>query len=191
MSLALLYGGSQYDYGDAEFGGTRLAEILNRKENYFDFVTYFQPNSRVRFFLDGQYGTYTFTEVASNFKDTRSYGAFCGLEFIPRTGETRRVAGVQGSISLGYKRFDVIDPQFVDASGFVGPSSPGISNFRLTPTPPSTPRRPTEEELRGFSQEGHPFRMIFFLIAAHTPTTRWAAAFSKTSTTVIRRTCSA
>jgi len=120
ISFALLYGGSQFDYGDAEFGGTRLAETLNRKEDYFDFVTYFQPNSSVRFFLDGQYGTYVFTEEPSSLRDTRSFGAFCGLEFIPRTGETRRVAGMQGSISLGYKRFDMIDPQFVDGSGFVG-----------------------------------------------------------------------
>lgn len=119
-SLALLYGGSDYDYGDAEFGGTSLAETLNRKENYFDFVAYLQPSPRVRFFLDGQYGTYVFKEDTSSIRDTRSYGIFSGVEFIPRTGETRRVAGVQGSISLGYKRLDVIDPHLVDESGFVG-----------------------------------------------------------------------
>ena len=120
MSVALLYEAAQYDYGDAEFGGTRLADILNRKENYFDFVTYLQPSSRVRFFLDGQYGAYRFTEEVSSVRDTRSYGFFGGLDFIPREGETRRVEGIRGSISLGYKRFDIIDPLLLDGSGLVG-----------------------------------------------------------------------
>jgi len=119
-SLALLYGESLFDYGDAEFGGTSIAETLNRKEDYFDFVTYLQPSPKVRFFLDGQYGSYRFAKEASSFRDTRSYGVFGGLEFIPREGETRRVEGIRGSISLGYKRFDIIDPLLLDGSGFVG-----------------------------------------------------------------------
>jgi len=119
-SLALLYGSSQFDYGNAEFGGTSLAETLNRKEEYIDFVTYLQPSSRVRFSLDGQYSSYRFTEEVSNVKDSRSYGFFGGLEFIPKAGEMRRVEGIRGSISLGYKRFDIIDPLLLDGSGLVG-----------------------------------------------------------------------
>ncbi len=120
MSFAFLYGGSKFDYGDAEFGGTSIAETLNREENYFDLVTYLQPTPRVRFFVDGQYGTYTFTEAASRFKDTRSYGVFGGLAFVPREGEARPIEPLQGSISLGYKRFDILDPLLLDGSGIVG-----------------------------------------------------------------------
>lgn len=120
MSLALLYGGSQFDFGNAEFGGTSIAENLNRKEDYFDIVAYLQSTSRVRFFMDGQYGSYRFTEDVSRLRNTRSYGVFGGFELIPMTGEARRAGGVQGSVSLGYKRFDVIDPRFIDASGLVG-----------------------------------------------------------------------
>jgi len=120
ISLAYIYGAAKYDFGDAEFGGASLAETLNRKENYFDFITYFQPSSRVRIFVDGQFGTYTFLEAASSFKDTRSLGVFGGFEFIPRQGETRQVSGLQGSIILGYKHFDIIAPQLADGSGLVG-----------------------------------------------------------------------
>ena len=120
ISLAVLYGGSQFAYGDAEFGGTSIAETLNRKENFFDLIAYLQPSSRVQLFVDGQYGTFTFTEATSSFKDTRSYGVFGGLAFVPREGEERPVEPVQGSISLGYKRFDIIDPLLTDGSGFVG-----------------------------------------------------------------------
>jgi hypothetical protein len=119
-SFALLYDGAKYSYGDAEFGGTDLAQTLNRREDYFDIVTYVQPNSKVQLFLDGQYGTNAFTEAASRFKDTRSYGVFGGLNFVPREGEARPIAPIQGRISLGYKRFDIIDPALADGAGFVG-----------------------------------------------------------------------
>jgi len=132
ISLGLLYGGSQFDYGDAEFGGTRLADTLNRKESYFDLVAYRQPSSRVRLFVDGQYGTYTFTEAASSFKDTRSYGVFGGLAFVPREGESRLVEPVQGSISLGYKLFDILDPLLTDGSDFVGAVDVSVGLFKKT-----------------------------------------------------------
>jgi hypothetical protein len=132
ISLGLLYVGSQFDYGNAEFGGTSIADALNRKESYFDFVAYLQPNSRVRFFVDGQYGTYAFTEAASSFKGTRSYGVFGGLAFVPREGESRPVEPVQGSISLGYKLFDILDPLRADGSGFVGAVDVSAGLFKKT-----------------------------------------------------------
>jgi hypothetical protein len=119
-SLALQYGTGKYDYGDASFGETSLSDTLNRKESAIDFLAYFQPTSRVRFFLDGQYGVFTFTEAVSSFKDTRSYGAFGGLEFIPRPARHGGTAGIQGSIRLGYERFDILDTEYTDGSGLVG-----------------------------------------------------------------------
>ena len=132
ISLGLLYGGSQFDYGDAEFGGTSIADTLNRKESYFDFVAYLQPSFRVRLFIDGQYGAYTFTEAVSSFKDTRSYGVFGGLAFVPKEGEARPVEPVQGSISLGYKLFDILDPLLTDGSGFVGAVDVSAGLFKKT-----------------------------------------------------------
>jgi hypothetical protein len=132
ISLAVLYGSSQFAYGDAELGGASVAETLNRKENYFDLVTYLQPSSRVRLFMDGQFGTYTFTDAVSSFKNTRSYGVFGGLAFVPREGEERPVEPIQGSISLGYKRIDLIDPLLLDGSGFVGAVEISAGFFKRT-----------------------------------------------------------
>lgn len=120
MSLALIYGNADYDYGDAEFGDTSLAEVLNRKESFIDTVAYVQPNARIRIFLDGQYGTYTFAQGATGNRDARSYGLFGGLEFLPREGELVPAARVQGAVSLGYVRFDMMDPQFNDGTGLAG-----------------------------------------------------------------------
>jgi hypothetical protein len=132
MSLALLCESSQFDYGDGQFGGTSLAQTLNRKESYFDFVTYFQPNSRIRLFLDGQYGSFRFVDEASSAKDTRSYGVFGGLAFVPGEREARSVEPVQGSISLGYKLFDILDPLLTDGSGLVGAVDVSAGLFKRT-----------------------------------------------------------
>jgi hypothetical protein len=126
-SLAFVYGGAKYDLGEAEFGGTNIAEALNRKEDYFDFITYIQPTTRVRFFVDGQFGTYAFTEVTSSFRDACSYGLFGGIEFIPRVGEVLKKVGIEGSIQFGYKRLDVIDPRFEDGSGFTGAADVSVT----------------------------------------------------------------
>lgn len=131
-SLALIYGGADFDYGDSEFGGTSIAEALNRKENFFDLVAYVQPNPRVRFFLDGQYGTYAFPEGTAAPRDARSFGAYGGFEFIPREGGVLRAAGVQGSVSLGYMRFDMKHPQFVDGSGLAGTANLSAELLRRT-----------------------------------------------------------
>jgi hypothetical protein len=126
-SLAFVYGGAKYDLGEAEFGGTNIAEALNRKEDYFDFITYIQPTTRVRFFVDGQYRTYAFTEITSRFRDVRSYGLFGGVEFIPRVGEGLQNVGMRGSVRLGYQRLDFIDSQFVNGSGFTGAVDVSVS----------------------------------------------------------------
>jgi hypothetical protein len=131
-SFALLYGGTKHDYGDAEFGGTNLAETLNRRDDYFDFISYLQPNPRVRFYVDGQYGRYSFTEAASTFKDARSYGLFGGLDFIAREEGASRVGGIQGSASLGYMSFNILDPGQVDGSGFAGDVRLSVGVMRLT-----------------------------------------------------------
>ena len=120
VALSVVYGGTKFDIGDAEYGGTNLGERLNRRENHFDLITYLQASPRIRLSMDGQYGTYTFTEAAANLRDARSYGFFGSVEFVPKPGEELSGVGIQGSISLGYTRFDLIDPRFIDGSGFAG-----------------------------------------------------------------------
>jgi hypothetical protein len=119
-SFALIYGWSRFDYSDQEFNGTSLAETLARQEQNLDLVAYVQPSSRTRLSLDAQYGTYVFANQMSNLRDSRSYGIFGGVEFIPRAGEVVRGAGIRGSLKLGYQRLDLIDPSLKDGEGFTG-----------------------------------------------------------------------
>lgn len=119
-SLAFLYDRSQFRYGGSEFEGTPLAQTLNRTENRYDAILYVEPSAKVRSFLDGQYGSYVFSEIGSDFKNAHSYAVFGGLDFVPSAGEARALEPVQGHIGLGYKKLDVLDPAFTDGSGFVG-----------------------------------------------------------------------
>lgn len=132
VSLALLGGAVRYDYGDAEFGGTSIAEALNRKESSLALVAYIQPNPRIRFSLDGRTETYVFTEEGTDARDARSYGIFGGFELIPREGEIVQAARLQGSLSLGYMRLDMKDPQSVDGSGLAGEVNLSAAFLRRT-----------------------------------------------------------
>ena len=126
-SLAFVYGSAKYDVGEAELGGVSLTDSLDRKEDYFDFITYIQPSPTVRFSLDGQYGKYAFTNAEFQNRDARSYGVFGGIEFIPKIGEQLAKVGIEGSFSLGYQRLDIIDPSFVDGSGFTGAADVSVA----------------------------------------------------------------
>jgi len=122
-SLALLYGGVQYDYGDAEFEGVSLADRLNRNEEFVDLISYVQPSPRLRLSLDGQYGTYEFRRVALGLRDAESFAFFAGVEFIPGERDFQLLRGFRGTASLGYMRLDMRDPLLRDGSGIVGSAS--------------------------------------------------------------------
>ena len=94
----------EYDYESAVYGdGWDVREKLNRQERYANLSFYHQSSSQRRFFLDFEYGEYAF-EFSSQaaISDSRSAGAYAGLEFSPLG---RRV---RGRIRLGYKKFDVL-----------------------------------------------------------------------------------
>ncbi len=131
-SVAALAEISKYDYGDEAFGAIDIGEALNRNEHHIDLVTFIQPNPRIRLFIDGQYGRYSFSSPAAAVRDTRSYAIFGGFFFIPREDEGRAVAPPQGRISLGYKRFDIINPAFKDGAGLVGTVDLTAGLFRRT-----------------------------------------------------------
>lgn len=131
-SLALIYGGTEYDYGDAEFGGVRLAETQNRREGFLDLITYIQSNPRIRLFFNGQFGKYKFTETISAFRDAQSYGVFGGLDFVPGEAGSSRPGGMEGRIGLGYMRLDINDPERIDGSGFAGNASISIGFMEKT-----------------------------------------------------------
>lgn len=119
-SLSAVYTGTAHDFGDAEFGGTGIAQTLNRREDVFDGAIHLQPSPRIRYFIDGQYALYDFPDVAAPTRDARSTGIFAGFEFLPRSGEIAEAARIQGRLSLGYQKLDLKDPAFADGSGLSG-----------------------------------------------------------------------
>jgi hypothetical protein len=131
-SLALLYRATRFSYGSVAYQGIELATALNRWEDAFDLISYFQPNSRIRFYVDGQYGRHIFAEAGPASRNTRSYAVLGGFEFIPQTKERRAVPGLHGSLTLGYKRFDVLNPAFSDAGGLAGHVSLSIGLLEKT-----------------------------------------------------------
>jgi hypothetical protein len=131
-SLAVVGGTAAYDLGEAEFEGIRLSDSLNRRETYLDLFTYVQPTTRVRLFIDGQYGRYAFAIPEFRTRDARSYGLFGGVEFIPRSQGQEASFGIAGGFRLGYQRLDFIDPRFANGSGLTGGSSIVVTLGRKT-----------------------------------------------------------
>lgn len=131
-SLAFVYGGSRFDYGDAQYNGVQISELLNRREGYFNIITYLQLNPKVRYYLDGQYGTYSFLEEGTISRDARSLGIFGGFELIPGEGQEARTPRFQGRASLGYMHLDFKAPQFADGSGLAGSAELSVELFRRT-----------------------------------------------------------
>jgi len=121
-SFSLGYRIVKYDYESVEYaGGFNAQEKLNRQESYANFSMFYQASTQRRFFLDFEYGLYQFdfaTQAAIG--NSRSSAAYAGLEFSPLG---RRV---RGRIRLGYKKFDILNPEGVDYQGPVGDSQVSV-----------------------------------------------------------------
>jgi len=117
-SFSLGYRTAKYDYASVVYGDSfDVRERLNRRESYANFSLFYQAGSQKRFFMDFEYGLYEFkftTQAAVS--DSRSGAAYAGLEFSPLG---RRV---RGRIRVGYKQFDVRNPEGTDYQGIVGDS---------------------------------------------------------------------
>jgi hypothetical protein len=132
ISLALLYRGTRYAYGTIDYQGIDLAAALNRWEDRFDLISYVQPNSRIRLYVDGQYGRHKFTSAGPTSRNTRSYAVLGGFEILSEAPGERARAGLHGDFSLGYKYFDIIDPLLKDSSGLTGRASLSLGLFKRT-----------------------------------------------------------
>jgi hypothetical protein len=134
-SLALLYDKTNFDYSDVMYHGTSLAETLNRKVDSLEFVAFVHADPGFRFFIDGQYGNYAFTNLASQPKNTRSFAVFGGFVSVLQEDSPNRVSRVgriEGYARLGYMKFDVLDIAQPDGYGLVGDVDLSMGIFRLT-----------------------------------------------------------
>jgi hypothetical protein len=117
-SFSLGYRTVKYDYQSVIYGDSfDVRERLNRKESYANFSMFYQASTQRRFFLEFEYGLYQFdfaTQAAIG--NSRSGAAYAGLEFSPLGPRVR------GRIRVGYKKFDVRNPEGADYQGVVGDS---------------------------------------------------------------------
>jgi hypothetical protein len=131
-SLALQCRRLAYNFENLTSEEVDIRQSLNRTENYVDFKVYVQK-TRSRFYLGGEYGSYAFTEPVASFKDSRSQGISAGVEFLPPLGGYKgETAGLRGSINIGYKRLNVLDPVMKDYSGLSGNTRVSLGIIKLT-----------------------------------------------------------
>lgn len=131
-SVGLQYKTTTYTYDNPPDSAYNISADLNRREDFLNITAYLQRVSKTRFFLTGEYGSYAFSEAVSSFKDSRSYGVYGGVEFLPSLEGEGQTKGIQGTVNLGFKHFNVLDPQLKDYSGLVGNTSVSIGVFKLT-----------------------------------------------------------
>jgi hypothetical protein len=117
-SFALAGRTVRYDYESVIYeGGFNVQERLNRREDYGNIQFFYQASTQRRFFLDFEYGLYEFAfEATAAARNSRSAAMHAGLEFSPLG---RRV---RGRVRVGYKVFDIRDPDGADYRGIVGDS---------------------------------------------------------------------
>jgi hypothetical protein len=119
-SLAISYREVKYDYENIALDNFNVQEQLNRKERYVDLSAYYQATSRTKLFLDFEYGKYNFDFAdTAALKDSQSRAAYAGVEFSP-TGRIR------GKIRVGYKEFDIDNPEGIDYRGLVWDSQVSV-----------------------------------------------------------------
>jgi len=132
-SFTLQYQWSKYKYENLSDEFPDIRASLDRTQSQVDFTAYLQQRSRVRFYLAGRYGSYIFAERVSSFKDSHSYNASAGLEFLaPEGGFEGLTAGLRGSIDLGYKRLNFLNPLLKDYSGLSGNAAISVGIMKLT-----------------------------------------------------------
>ena len=126
-SFSLGYRTVRYNYESVEFGeGLNVRERLNRQEQYATFSGYYQASANRRFFVDLEYGRFDFefpTQAA--LRDGQSGAVMAGVEF------SQLGTRVRGRVRLGYRMYDVRNPNSPDYSGFVGDTRVSVRLARI------------------------------------------------------------
>lgn len=125
-SFSLRYRHIEYDYENIEYEGINIRRQLNRKGNYINFTGYYQLSYRIKVFVDFEHGIFEF-ESPQNFRDSKSWGVYSGVEFSP--------FGVfQGRINLGYTSVYTLDTErkiFEGIAGDAGVSLLLLKHFKV------------------------------------------------------------
>jgi len=129
-SFALQYRRAAYNYGDT--GQTGIRERLNRIEDYINVRAYLQQIAKIRYYLDGEYGSFSFTQDPTHFRDARSYGVYACVDINPEAATDPHNRQITGAIRLGYGKFDLRNPTQKDFTGMAGSAKLTIPLMRRT-----------------------------------------------------------
>ncbi len=115
-SFEVAYRTARFDYENVDIGDQgNINERLNHDESFVVVSAYHDASAQRRFFINLEYGWYDFENAETALvKDSKSYAGYTGFEFSPLG---RRV---RGRIRIGYKQFDILNPEGVDFKGIVG-----------------------------------------------------------------------
>jgi hypothetical protein len=131
-AVVLQFRSITYEYKNPQDGSFDIRKNLNRTDRFLNLKTYLMQVSRMRVFLDAEYGSFISREPQSNFKDARSYGLFGGVEFSPSPAGAGQERTLQGRVNLGYKLFEIPGSQKKVYQGLVGNTSVAAAISRKT-----------------------------------------------------------
>jgi hypothetical protein len=174
-SFALRFRRLALNYEGLSSGISNIGDSLNRTEDYVNFIAYLQQHSRTRLYLDGEYGSYTFTGDVSRYKDSRSYSVYGSIEFLPpAAGYEGLIGGIRGRLNLGYKRLDFLDPRQKDLAGLVGNTGISLEIMKRTAVQVFFSRGP---EFSSYSNQSSYLQTIYGAGLAHSFTRKALFAY--------------
>jgi hypothetical protein len=118
-ALALRYRWVSMRYDNPTQEATDIRSSLSRRESHVNFTAYLAQISRSRLYIDAEQIIYRPEDSLSTFRESRSYGLYGGIEFVPEAADKIQSRTLQGRINLGYKRFSVPNSPFADLEGLV------------------------------------------------------------------------
>ncbi len=131
-AMALQARAYAYRYETPPDSNIDFQQTLDRNEIDLNLAAYLQQSARMRYFLDAEFASFNFTNPVSSFKDSRSYGVYGGIEFLPSALDKEPGKGLGGTINLGYKYFDILDPNQRGYKGLVGNTGLIVNSIQFT-----------------------------------------------------------
>ncbi len=150
-SVLVQYTASRLRYEDLTYAGSEISRNLDRNESYAVLGLLSQNRSGAIYYLNGEYGAIDFTDPLSANKNTGSYAAYAGIEFLPAPGEDSALSRISGRINVGFNWFDLKDPAQRDYKGWVCNTNLSLGLSRRTSVQASLVHGPRFSALSGMT----------------------------------------
>ncbi len=123
LSFSLGLRRSDYNYESLFYERFNFREVLNRIENRFNGIIYYQIFSKTRFFVEYEKGNVYFDNPESG-RDSDSSAIYMGFDFHPSSI-------FNGRVKIGYENFHVLQREGQDYKGIVGDTDLTVRLFKF------------------------------------------------------------